>query len=146
MANSQRAQGELRRILVVRCGAARCGLPAASVRRVLRALPLQPVPGAERKLLGLAQFGGEPLVVLDLLALLGGSVEQGGALPITVVVSVGPAEAAELVGLAVDEALEVVSFDPASATPGGGGLVAGETLVGEHVVRVLDLEALGKGS
>jgi hypothetical protein len=54
-----------------RSAAAALGLPAAAVRRVARALRLHPLPGAGEELLGLAEFAGEPLAVLDLARLLG---------------------------------------------------------------------------
>jgi chemotaxis signal transduction protein len=144
MAQALVPQSVQRRHLVVRSGSVRCALPARAVRRIVRGLPVTPVPGGERRLRGLAQFGGEPLVVLDLLALLGtGEEEQAGTLEVTVVAVAGPGAAAEVVGLAVDEALEVVALDPDTVTAIGEGLVRGEVLLDEHVVRVLDLEALG---
>ena len=53
-------------------GATTAAMPALAVRRVVRALELHPLPGAGEGLLGLFEFGGEPLAVLDLARLLGG--------------------------------------------------------------------------
>jgi chemotaxis signal transduction protein len=135
--------------LLLRAGDYVCALPLGAVRRVVRALTVHPLPGASGELLGLAEFGGEPLAVLDLARLVRAAPGANPACPVTVVVWIGPPESREAVGLAADAALEVVEI-PAAAIAGGAGsaggdigLVAGEAPVGEQVVRVLSLEALG---
>jgi purine-binding chemotaxis protein CheW len=130
--------------LLVRAGEYVCALPLASVRRVVRALPLHPLPGAAPELKGLAEFGGEPLAVLDLARLIQAPPGANPACPVTVVAWAGPAEGRDLVGLAADAALEVVDVAPGSTVGGDGALVVGEAAIGGEVVRVLDLAALGR--
>ena len=135
--------------LLVRLGVATAALPAAAVRRVARSLPVAPLPGASGALLGLVEFGGEPLPVLDLAQLLERSAAEsaapetraaGGARPapaVTVIAWVGDAGERELLGLAVDEALDVARLEP-SDTPG-------EALHAGVPVRLVDLERLETG-
>jgi chemotaxis signal transduction protein len=123
--------------LLVRLGGVTAAMPAPAVRRVVRALELHPLPGAGEGLLGLAEFAGEPLAVLDLARLLG--LGEGGAAAVTVVAWIGPQAERELVGLAVDEALAVTSLD-------GAAIAAGEALVGGAPVRLVDLERLGESA
>ena len=130
--------------LLVQAGAYVCALPLRSVRRVLRALPVHPLPGATAELKGLAEFGGEPLPVLDLARLVGAPPGANPTYPVTVVAWVGPEEARELIGLAADAALEVADVSLSSVVAGDGGFILGEAPVGGDVVRVLNLEALGR--
>jgi chemotaxis signal transduction protein len=130
--------------LLVRAGDYACALPIASVRRVVRAVTVHPLPGASGELEGLAEFGGEPLPVLNLGRLVNAPPGANPAYPVTVVVWVGGAGAREMVGLAADAALEVVHVPPDSVVAGDGGLLAGEAPVAGEVVRVLNLEALGR--
>jgi chemotaxis signal transduction protein len=130
----------------VRAGEVVCALPLAAVRRVVRALPVYPLPGAAPGVAGLAEFAGEPLAVLDLVRLLEAPLGGTPAFPVTVIVWAGPAGRRELVGLAVDEALELVPLPaPAgeAATTAGGALVAGEAEALGRPVRLLDPSALG---
>lgn len=129
--------------LLVRAGELVCALPLGAVRRVVRALPVYPLPGAAPELRGLAEFAGEPMPVLDLARLIDAPTGAHPAHPVTVVVWLGPPESRTMVGLSADAALEVAEVSPA-ALVGGGGLVRGEVGIHGQVVRVLDLEALGK--
>jgi len=129
--------------LLVQAGEYVCALPLRSVRRVLRALTVHPLPGATDELKGLAEFGGEPLPVLELSRLIGAPPGAKPAHPVTIVVWVGPQDARELVGLAADAALEVSEVQLTSVVAGEGGFVLGEALVDGAVVRVVNLEALG---
>ncbi len=131
--------------LLVRAGDYVCALPLHAVRRVMRALAIQPLPGASPELKGLAEFGGEPLPVLDLARLVSAPPGANPSFPVTIVAWAGPAGAREGIGLAADAALEVVELPAGSTVGGDGGLIAGEASVGDEVVRVLDLEALGRG-
>ena len=119
-----------------------CAVPLARVRRVVRALPVSPLPGAAPELLGLAEFGGEPLPVLDLALLVGAAPGASAALPVTVVVMAGSEGATELAGLAADAALDIAQV-PSPPAAGGRRLVAGEVLLAGRHVCVLDLAALG---
>jgi len=130
--------------LLVRAGDYVCALPLKSVRRVIRALPIHPLPGAAAELKGLAEFGGEPLAVLDLARLVAAPPGANPLYPVTVVAWVGPPDGRDMVGLAADAALEVVDVKPESVVGGDGGFVLGETSLKGELVRVLDLEALGR--
>ncbi|MEA2599953.1 MAG: purine-binding chemotaxis protein CheW [Acidobacteriota bacterium] len=130
--------------LLVRAGEYACALPLSSVRRVVRALTVHPLPGAAGELDGLAEFGGEPLPVLNLARLVNAPAGPNPTYPVTVVVWVGPVEAREMLGLAADSALEVVHVQAGSVVAGDGGFLLGEAPVGGEVVRVLNLEALGR--
>ncbi len=129
--------------LLVRAGEYVCALPLAAVRRVMRALPLYPLPGAAPELKGLAEFSGDPLPVLDLARLARAPQGANPAWPVTVVAWAGSGAGRELVGLAADAALAVARLDAAQVVGGDGRLVAGEALVAGQVVRVIDLQALG---
>lgn len=129
--------------LLVRAGEYVCALPLVRVRRVVRALPVHPLPGASATLKGLAEFGGEPLPVLDLARLVRAPQGANPTYPVTVVVWAGRAGDRELLGLSADAALELAPLPPGSLVGGDGGLIAGEAVIGGRAVRVLDLEALG---
>jgi chemotaxis signal transduction protein len=94
-----------------------------------------PLPGASGALLGLVEFGGEPLPVLDLGRALGESGIAGGAPAVTVFAWIGAGAERQLVGLAVDEAIEVKRVSAEAAA-------AGEAPAAD-APRVVDLEALG---
>jgi purine-binding chemotaxis protein CheW len=131
--------------LLVRAGEYSCALPLAAVRRVVRALTVHPLPGAAGELEGLAEFGGEPLPVLNLARLVNASPGANPSYPVTVVVWVGPIEGREMIGFTADAALEVVHVPPESiVTASDGGFLQGEAPVGGEVVRILNLDALGR--
>jgi chemotaxis signal transduction protein len=121
--------------LLVRCGEKIAALPAAAVRRVVRGARLHPLPGAGPGLVGLAEFAGEPLAVLDLAQLLG-EERRSSRPPVTVVTWLGGGGERELVGLGVDDAIEVTELDPTA-------LALGTALVGGRPVLVVDTERLG---
>lgn len=129
--------------LLVRAGEAVCALPLDNVRRVVKALTVHRLPGSAPELLGLAEYAGEPLAVVDLARLVGAAAGASPASPVTVVAAAGPDEARELIGLAADAALEVVALPRDALAGGDGGMVAGEAEVGGEIVRVIDLSALG---
>lgn len=144
--SSQSARGGLSTgsHLLVQAGEYVCALPLISVRRVLRALPVHPLPGSAPELQGLAEFGGEPLPVLNLARLVNAAAGANPAYPVTIVVWAGPPESREMMGLAADAALEVADVPPGSVVVGDGGFLLGEAPVAGRVVRVLNLEALGR--
>ena len=141
--------------LLVRVGERVAALPALAVRRVVRGARLHPLPGAGRPrrgearrarrrerarhprggLVGLAEFAGEPLAVLDLAQLLG-EERRSSRPPVTVVTWLGSGSDRELVGLGVDDAIEVTEIDAAA-------LGVGQALVGGRPVLVVDLDRLG---
>lgn len=121
--------------LLVRVGECVVALPTDAVRRVVRDARLQPCPGAGPGLVGLAEFAGEPLAVLDLAQLLGAERRRGRP-PVTVVTWLGSGSGRELVGLGVDEALEVAGLDPVA-------LGLGEIQLGGRAIAAVDPERLG---
>jgi chemotaxis signal transduction protein len=121
--------------LLVRMGDRIAALPAAAVRRVVRGTRLHPLPGAGPGLVGLAEFAGEPLAILDLAQLLGQEARSSRP-AVTVVTWLGSGDERELVGLGVDDAIEVAELDPAA-------LALGQALVGGRPVVVVDTESLG---
>ena len=124
-------------------------MPAAAVQRILRSLVVHPVPGSSAHLLGLAQYGGEPLAVIDLERLLHPDGDGGGGSSgqrMTVVVRSGGEQAAETIGLAVDDAVEVIALADSDLKPSGPGVVRAEAVLAGELVRVVDLGALaGEG-
>ena len=132
--------------LLVQAGEYVCALPLVSVRRVVRSLTVHPLPGSAPELEGLAEFGGEPLPVLNLARMVNAAPGANPSYPVTVVIWAGPAESREIMGLAVDAALEVADVPAGSVVAGGGGFLLGEAPVAGRVVRVLNLEALGRES
>ncbi len=142
---SESPSGQRSGHLLVRVGEQICALPVGAVRRVVRALTVHPLPGARAELAGLAEFAGEPLPVLDLGRLIGAPIGPHPLFPVTVVVWSRTGEGREAIGLAADEALEVVDLSAASWLP-AAGFLSGEALLGEQVVRVLDPDRLGAGA
>lgn len=131
------------RCLLVSAGEHLCAVPLNQVRRIIAALATHPLPSASPELLGLAEFGGEPLPVLDLRRLVNAPAGAAPAYPVTVIAWAGPPTDRELVGLAADAAISIVEVPATAVTGVSRGLVAGEALVGDRPVRVLNLEGLG---
>ncbi len=102
---------------------------------MIRAPELWPVPGAEPQLLGLIQYGGEPLAVLDLAIL---AATEGSASPGREVVLVLSLANDLTVGLAVEDAEQVVGLDQL----GEGGVEAPSTPECQSGVQVLNIESL----
>jgi len=107
------------------------------VRRVVRGLACHPAPGARPHLLGLAQFRGEPLAVLDLHALVTGGTPRSDHRA-TVILGRHGAWTGAVLGLAIDEALRVVTLadPPRSGSP--NPLVEGTLTVDGDLVKVLN--------
>ena len=131
------------RALLLETGEFLCALPIGRVRQVMRALQVYPSPGTAAGFLGLAEFAGEPIPVLDLGRLVGAPAGARPARPVTVVAWAGPAGHRELVGLAADAALEIVDVAPDATGSGRAGVVGGPVAAGGRAVRVLDMEELG---
>ncbi len=118
-----------RNVLVVRVGDRRLAIPVASLRRIVRALHVFPLPGAESRFAGLAQLGGEPLPVLDLGVLVGAADRTVSPSRLAVVVGIAGRAGEQLVGLAVDDALEVLAAPTGDRPPVNGRVwVGGEEL------------------
>ncbi|HVN77141.1 MAG TPA: chemotaxis protein CheW, partial [Thermoanaerobaculaceae bacterium] len=95
------------------------------------------------ELLGLAEFTGEPIPVLDPRRLVNAPAGARPAAPVTVVGWVGQQSSHELVGLAADAALEIVTIAPSEGRAAEAGAVCGEASVAGRKVRILNLESLG---
>ncbi len=131
----------VRRYLLVRSGGTEWALPADQVRRVVRGLACHPAPGARPHLLGLAQFGGEPLAVLDLHALVAGGMPLSDHRA-TVIFGRRGTRSGAVLGLAIDEALRVVTLadppQPGSPNP----LAEGALTIDGDSVKVLNTARL----
>jgi chemotaxis signal transduction protein len=111
------------------------------VRQVVRDLGCYPVPGSRSHLLGLAQFAGEPLAVLDLYALISGG-PPAAAHHATVILGRDDQGVRRILGLAVDEALSVTMIGRQKPTTEPDGLVAATADVEGEMVQVLDPQLL----
>ena len=103
--------------LLVNAGGERFGILASRVIRLLRDVTVYPIPGAEPPLLGLGQYGGEPLAVLDLPELLGRATSAAGD-GVVVLIAAGRRDGREMIGLAVDEANRLIVFDEIEISDG----------------------------
>jgi len=130
-----------RRFLLVRSGGVYCALPAAQVRLVVRGLTCHAVPGGQPHLLGLAQYGGEPLAVLDILALVSGGAPRANNRA-TVILGRKRRRSGTSLGLAVDEALRVVSVTEMPDAEIADGLVTGTVFLDDRPVKVLNTSVL----
>ena len=133
---------EDRHFLLVRSGGVLCALPATQVRRVVRGLACHPVPGGQPHLLGLAHYGGEPLAVLDILALVSGGAPRANNRA-TVILGGEKRGARTVLGLAVDEALRVAAMTEFSdVEPVGDGLLQGTATLDNSAVKLLNTSVL----
>jgi chemotaxis signal transduction protein len=114
-----------RHYLLIRSAGLRCALPAPSVRRVVRDLASYPLAGSRPHLLGLSQYGGEPLAIVDLHALLTGSRPRPDHRT-TLIVKPPRGPLRGNLGLAVDEAVSVIRLDHDDRSSEGAALVAAE--------------------
>ncbi|NWG00888.1 MAG: chemotaxis protein CheW [Thermoanaerobaculaceae bacterium] len=128
------------RYLVVATGEHLCAMAVEQVRSVVPALTVVPCPATDPNLLGLAEYGGEPLPVLDLAALVGAPAGAVAEFPVTVVVRTRGEGGS--VGLAADAAVGVVEVPP-HLTATGSGLVQARGTWQGTVLHVLELAALG---
>jgi purine-binding chemotaxis protein CheW len=131
------------RCLLVQAGDQLCAIPLRQLRRVVHAIRVTPLPGAAPELLGLAEFGGEPLPVFDLAGLIGSPRGPNPTFPVTVVGLAGGPGSAEPVGLNADAALRFVDLKAVDAAPNAAGIVLSEVLVDGQPVRLVDLSLLG---
>ena len=129
------------RFLLVRTGRLSCALPASDVVRVVRRLRCHAVPGSRSRLVGLAQYGGDPLPVLDLHVLVEGGASNARHHS-TVILGRGRRRGHPVLGLAVDEVLRVVNLPQRAAADSEIDLV-GETMEFEgEEVKVLNTQQL----
>jgi chemotaxis signal transduction protein len=128
--------------LLARAGDCWCAIPLADLDRVLPAVKLHPLPGAGWEIAGLAEIDGEPLVVLDLERLIEAPAGASADYPVTLVVTAGARH--ERIGLAADEAGDIVLVDRAQANGERRGVAVGDLAVGSRLVRLLELGWLGR--
>ena len=132
--------------MIVRSGTALYALPASDVVRVVRRLICYPVPGAQLHLLGLAQYGGEPLPVLDLHVLVEGG-PSGSRQRATVILGRGRRRDRSVLGLAVDEVLRVAELPEFSPLEEGSRVTVGSVAFDEVVATVVNTGSiLGEAS
>ena len=131
--------------LLLRSGSRRFALPAGCVRRVVRKLALHPVPGGRSPFMGLALYAGEALVVLDLLALVGGG-DLAGMEPVTVVLSRQHAGGRSHLGLAVREALNVRNLSDDEVEGELRGPIRGVFQDREGEIEIVDPARIGRVS
>ncbi len=131
--------------LVVRSGGEQFGIRTSCVLGVLRNHSVYPVPGSAPPLVGLSQVGGEPMVVVDPKELIDGKVgaEDHGLI---LLVKAGPESRIQTIGLAIDEALEMVSIPALDSEMEAGKVTAGETTFDGRRVRILNPERLTEPS
>ena len=99
------------------------------------------VPGSQANLLGLAQYGGDPLPVLDLHALVVGAA-SGSRHHSTVILGRGRRYDRSALGLAVDSVLRVVDLPGLVFADADTGLVAATVKIEGEPVKVLNTERL----
>lgn len=142
--NNTPGQAALRgRFLLVMAGDHVCALPLERVRRIVPALKVHPLPATDPRLLGLAEYDGEPLPVFDLGALVQAPVSGTAEYPITVVAWAGPSDELEAVGLTADRALGLAEHSGDEIVGRDAGFVRGEVGMSGRLVQLLDLSALG---
>jgi chemotaxis signal transduction protein len=110
-------------------------MPVAQVIQVARIGDITAVPGAPRSVLGVRNFHGQILPVLDLAQLLGVTRTEP-AMYVIVGEAVG-----QRAGLAIDEVTEVGELaEPTEDTE--SGLLTGATLAGGDLIGILDMAAI----
>ncbi|HEU4565288.1 MAG TPA: chemotaxis protein CheW [Gemmatimonadaceae bacterium] len=132
---------ELRQLVLFRLAD---GLHAIDLHHVREIIPLRRttrLPGAPSYIAGLINVRGTIVTVLDLGARLGGRPVAGDASVVLV------EERGKLVGVAVDEVLEVLRLAPADIEAPGAehaatGVVSGLGHSGESIVILLDIHAI----
>lgn len=135
------AEGD-RRFLLVRSGGSCYAVPASQVRHVVRGLACYPVPGARPHLLGLAQYAGEPLAILDLHSMADGAAPQAHHRT-TVILGRGSRDSWTALGLAVNEALRVQTLSREIISDGPhDGLVSGEIDLDGETIKVVNTAVL----
>jgi chemotaxis signal transduction protein len=96
-------------------------------------------------LAGLAVYAGEPLAVVDLLALTGGDELQGGG-RVTVVVSRQHAAGRGLLGLAVQEALHVFALSLDEIEAQERGPITGVVRTDDGDIEIVDPLRIGSST
>jgi purine-binding chemotaxis protein CheW len=122
-------RGSVAEFLALRLGSEIYGVPLTHVREILVSPPLTLVPRAPHDVLGIINVRGQLVTVIDLKARLHLSSEEP---PQRARVLLVPGPEGELLGLSVDEVLQVYRLSEGEIEPAGvlGGNVA------EHVAGI----------
>jgi chemotaxis signal transduction protein len=99
------------------------------------------LPGSRLHFLGLAQYGGEPLPVLDLQAIVEGT-SSGGRHRSTIILGRGRDRTHSLVGLAVEEVLRVADLVEPASLGVESGLVAEEREIDGEALKIVNTRRL----
>jgi len=118
-----------------------CAVPASDVVRVVRRLRCFAVPGSRSHLVGLAQYGGDPLPVLDLHVLVNIGVSNSRH-PSTVILGRDRRRGRPVLGLAVDEVLRVVHLPRNDGSDSNADFVGKAVKFEGEDVRVLNTQRL----
>jgi chemotaxis signal transduction protein len=128
--------------LVAKSAGETFGIPATPIIRVLRNLTIHGVPGASPPLIGLTQYAGEPVPVIDLVEL-GGGQAAAGSHAVVVLLRCGADPATDVVGVAVDEAVRLVTPDSHIEMPDTGQAVSDPMRVEGIPIRLVDPARIG---
>jgi len=123
--------------VLVRTGSVRCAFPASDVVRVVRHLRCYAVPGSRSHFIGLAQYGGDPLPVLDLHTLVEGGAPSARRQAM-VILGRGRRRRRSVLGLAVDEVLQVLELPEGIVLGPGSALVADTVEIDGGTVKVVN--------
>ncbi len=131
-----------RQILVLELTGVEYGFPADAVREIVRLVEVTPVPESPAFLKGVIDYRGDIAVVIDLAARLGLGEVPGELTTQIIIVDVS----GHLVGLIVDQVLDIVSVDQAGILTARDELPLPEDLItgayedGERLLLILDLD------
>lgn len=135
---------EQRQILVLELSSAKYGFPADAVKEIVRLVEITPVPESPAWLKGVIDYRGDIAVVIDLAARLDlGEAASGLTTQIVIVDAAG-----HLVGLVVDQVLDIISVEQAGIMttrdelPNHEELVMGACEDGERLLVLLDLDKI----
>lgn len=128
---------------MVRCASEFFLVDLDRVRRMEDRLTIHTAPISARGFLGLARFGGEALTIFSPEVLAGGRPCARQKEMTVVVVEIGGADPPQRLGLAVDEALEIVSLDETCPTQAVDRIVSEYFDLGGRQARRFNIEALG---
>jgi len=100
------------------------------------------VPGGRTPLLGLSQYAGEPVAVIDLVKLSQGQGSRGGH-PVVVLLRCGSNPAPGIVGVAVDEAVRLVRISDGELPTTVDGPVSDGVMVAGLELRLVNPMRIG---
>jgi chemotaxis signal transduction protein len=118
------------------------GIPTENIIRVLRNLTIHGVPGAGAPMIGLTQYAGEPVPVIDLVELAAGE-KRPGSHSVVVLLRCGTAPTTEVVGVAIDEAVRLVTADVDFGTQAAETVVSGMVCIEGVELRLVNPEKIG---